>query len=137
MPFWGVSKFKKDGDLYEESKIFVLDNYIPFKENYDSYMIKLGYGDIRDKFKEIILNKYQCYQICIHNKNENQIFVQYLGISNQDFLSFLNLNDYPSHLINFVEEQIKLNRYNINNEITIVYEISSQKVVRSGFYGNI
>ena len=137
LPFWGVSKYRKEGNLYEESKIFVLDNYIPFKKNYDSYMIKLGYGDIRDKFKEIILNKYQCYQICIHNKNENQIFVQYLGISNQDFLSFLKLNDYPSHLINFIEEQIKLNRYKINNEITIVYEISSQKVVRSGFYGNI
>ena len=137
LPFWGISKYKKGSVLYEESKIFVLDNYIPFKENYDSYMNKLGYEDIKDKFKEIILNKYQCYQICIHNKSQNQIFVQYLGISNQDFLSFLNLNDYPSHLINFVEEQIKLNRYNINNEITIVYEISSQKVVRSGFYGNI
>ncbi len=137
LPFWGISKYRKEGNLYEESKIFVLDNYIPFKENYDSYMIKLGYGNIRGKFKEIILNKYQCYQICIHNKNENQIFVQYLGISNKDFLSFLKLNDYPSHLINFIEEQIKLNRYNINNEITIVYEISSQKVVRSGFYGNI
>ena len=137
LPFWGMSKYKKEGNLYEESKIFVLDNYIPFKENYDSYMIKLGYGDIRDKFEKIILHKYQCYQICIHNKNKNQIFVQYLGISNKDFLSFLKLNDYPSHLINFIEEQIKLNRYNINNEITIVYEISSQKVVRSGFYGNI
>ena len=137
LPFWGISKYKKGDDLYEESKIFVLDDYIPFKENYDSYMKKLGYDDISDKFKNIILEKYKCYQICIHNKTDNQIFVQYLGISNQDFLSFLNLNDYPSHLINFVEEQIKLNRYNINNEITIVYEIPSQKVVRSGFYGNI
>ena len=137
LPFWGVSKFKKDGDLYEESKIFVLDQYIPFKENYDSYMKKLGYEDLSDKFKNTILEKYECYQICIHNKTDKQIFVQYLGISNQDFLSFLKLNDYPSHLINFIEEQIKLNRYNINNEITIVYEISSKKVVRSGFYGNI
>ena len=100
-------------------------------------MIKLGYDDIRYKFKEIILNKYQCYQICIFNKNENQIFVMYLGISNKDFLSFLKLNDYPSHLINFVEEQITLNRYNINNEIAIVYEINTQKIVRTGFYGNI
>ena len=137
LPFWGISKYKKGDDLYEESKIFVLDDYIPFKENYDSYMKKLGYDDISDKFKNIILEKYKCYQICIHNKTDNQIFVQYLGISNQDFLSFLNLNDYPSHLINFVEEQIKLNRYNINNEITIVYEIHTQKVVRTGFYGNI
>ena len=137
LPFWGVSKFKKDGDLYEESKIFVLDDYIPFKENYDLYMSKLGYGIIKNKFKEIILEKYKCYQICIHNKTENQIFVQYLGISNKDFISFLNLYDYPSHLTNFIEEQISLDNYKINNEITIVYEIDTQKVIRTGFYGNI
>ena len=137
LPFWGVGKYKKDGDLYDESKIFVLDHYIPFKDNYDSYMIKLGYGDIRNKFEKIILEKYKCYQICIHNKTENEIFVQYLGISNEDFLSFLNLYEYPSNLRNFVEEQITLDNYKINNEITIVYKIDTLKVVRSGFYGNI
>tara|TARA_R100000388_G_scaffold84828_1_gene63895 strand:- start:25 stop:1431 length:1407 start_codon:yes stop_codon:yes gene_type:complete len=137
LPFWGISKYKKDGDLYEESKIFVLDDYIPFKENYDYYMKKLDYDDISDKFKNIILEKYKCYQICIHNKTENQIFVQYLGISNKDFISFLNLYDYPSHVINFVQEQVSLDNYKINNEITIVYEIDTQKVVRTGFYGNI
>ena len=137
LPFWGVSKFKKGGDLYEESKIFVLDDYIPFKENYDFYMSKLGYDDLKNKFKEIILEKYKCYQICIHNKTENQIFVQYLGISNKDFISFLNLYDYPSHVINFVQEQVSLDNYKINNEITIVYEIDTQKVIRTGFYGNI
>ena len=115
----------------------MIDNYSSFNKNYDWYMDELGYIDIKQQFKNIILNKYQCYQICIHNKNENQIFVQYLGICNEDFLTFLTHNEYPIHIINFVEDQIKLNRYNINNEITIVYEISSQKVVRSGFYGNI
>tara|TARA_B100000886_G_scaffold163954_1_gene111779 strand:- start:1235 stop:2632 length:1398 start_codon:yes stop_codon:yes gene_type:complete len=137
LPFWGVSKFKKDGDLYEESKIFVLDDYIPFKENYDLYMSKLCYDNIKNKFEKIILKKYKCYQICIHNKTENQIFVQYLGISNKDFLSFLKLYDYPSYIINFVEEQISLDNYKINNEITIVYDTDTQKVIRSGFYGNI
>ena len=100
-------------------------------------MSKLGYDNIKDKFKEIILEKYQCYQICIHNKTDNQIFIQYLGISNKDFLSFLNLNNYPSHIINFIEEQVRLDNYKINNEITIVYEIDTQKIVRTGFYGNI
>ena len=137
LPFWGVSIYKKDDHLYQESKIFVLDNYIPFKDNYDFYMSKLGYDNIKDKFKEIILEKYQCYQICIHNKTDNQIFIQYLGISNKDFLSFLNLNNYPSHIINFIEEQVRLDNYKINNEITIVYEIDTQKIVRTGFYGNI
>lgn len=151
LPFWGngkykkstlldidwSSKYKKDGKYSEESKIFVIDNYSSFNDNYNQYMNELGYGEIKEEFKDIILNKYQCYQICIHNKTKNQIFVQYLGISNENFLSFLTLNEYPSHVIDFIEEQVKLNRYNINNEITIVYEISSQKVIRSGFYGNI
>ena len=137
LPFWGVSKFRKDGDLYEESKIFVLDQYIPFKENYDSYMKKLGYDDIKDKFKNIILQKHKCYQICIHNKTDKQIFVQYLGISNEDFLSFLKFNNYPNYVINFIEKQVSSDNYKINNEITIVYETDTQKVVRTGFYGNI
>lgn len=137
LPFWGNCKCKKDEKYFEESKIFVIDNYSSFNDNYHSYMNELGYGEIKEEFKEIILNKYECYQICIHNKIKNEIFVQYLGISNEDFLNFLILNGYPSHVIDFIEEQVKLNKYNINNEITIVYEISSQKIVRSGFYGNI
>ena len=83
-------------------------------------MKKLGYEDLSDKFKNTILEKYECYQICIHNKTDKQIFVQYLGISNEDFLSFLNFNNYPNHLINFIEKQVNLDNYKINNEITIV-----------------
>ena len=137
LPFWGYCKFKKNNVYYEESRIFVIDNYPSFRDDYNLYMNELGYNDIKDKFKNIILEKYKCYQICIHNKTENQIFVQYLGISNKDFISFLNLYDYPSHIINFVQEQVGLDNYKINNEITIVYEIDTQKVVRTGFYGNI
>ena len=137
LPFWGNCKFKKNNIYFEESRIFVIDNYPSFRDNYDLYMNELGFNKIKDKFKNIILEKYQCYQTCIHNKTDNQIFVQYLGISNKDFLSFLNLYNYPSHIINFVQEQVSLDNYKINNEITIVYEIDTQKVVRTGFYGNI
>ena len=137
LPFWGYCKFKKNNVYYEESRIFVIDNYPSFRDDYNLYMNELGYNNIKDKFKNIILEKYKCYQICIHNKTENQIFVQYLGISNKDFISFLNLYDYPSHIINFVQEQVGLDNYKINNEITIVYEIDTQKVIRTGFYGNI
>ena len=30
-----------------------------------------------------------------------------------------------------------LKEYNINNEITIVYDINTQEIIRSGFYGII
>ena len=137
LPFWGYGKYKKNNIMYDESKIFVIDYYIHFYNNYDNYMTKLGYVEIKERFKEIILSKYSCYEICIHNKNPNQIFVQYLGISNNDFMEFLTTNSYPTHVINFVKTQIDKGTYNINNEITIVYDISRQSIIRSGFYGVI
>ena len=136
LPFWGHGKYKQHDIIYDESKIFVIDSYESFSYNYDNYMTKLGYNDIKDDFRDIILNKYKCYEICyeicIHNKKQNQIFVQYLGISNSDFITFLTENNYMKNIIDFVD-----NDYIINNEITIVYDIKSKEIVRSGFYGII
>ena len=137
LPFWGCGKYKKNDVIYDESKIFVIDRYKNFYDNYDEYMNGLDYESIKLKFKKIILEKYKCNEICIHNKNPNQIFVQYLGITNQEFIEFLTTNQYPEYVINFVIEQVELNMYNIANEITIVYDIDTQDIVRSGFYGNL
>jgi len=38
-------------------------------------------------------------------------------------------------VIDYVKKQIENNNYNINNEITIVYDIETQSIIRSGFYG--
>jgi hypothetical protein len=57
----------------------------------------------------------------------------YLGISNIDFLEFLNKNDYPKNIIDFVNSD----DYKINNEITIIYDIITLEVVRTSFYGVI
>ena len=137
LPFWGYGKYIIDGIFNDESKIFVIDSYENFYKNYDEYMIKLNYESIKEKFKNIILKKYNCYNICVHNKNLNEIFVQYLGLKKEKFLEFLIENRYPTYIINFVSEQIEKNRYKINNEITIVYDANTQKIIRSGFYGNL
>lgn len=137
LPFWGYGKYKKQDVLYDESKIFVVDSYKSFCSNYEEYMDRLGYDHIKFLFRDIILKKYNCYEICIHNKKPNQIFVQYLGISNENFLQFLLTESYPSNIIDFVMSNIKDNNYHINNEITIVYDINTLQVVRSGFYGNL
>lgn len=137
LPFWGYGKYAKNNKIYNESKIFVIDYFKQFYENYDLYMTKLGYDEIKERFREIILKKYSCYEICIHNKNPNEIFVQYLGISNTDFLEFLINNLYPTYVIDFVKTNIEKGTYNINNEITIVYDIETQSIIRSGFYGVI
>jgi V8-like Glu-specific endopeptidase len=137
LPFWGYGKYKKNNMMYDESKIFVIDAYSSFYDNYDNYMTKLGYREIKERFKEIILNRYYCYEICIFNKNPNQIFVMYLGISNEDFLDFLTNNSYPNPIIEFVKMHMSNGTYHINNEITIVYDIKTQSIIRSGFYGVI
>jgi hypothetical protein len=137
LPFWGYGKYKKNNTIYDESKIFVIDEYLWFYNNYDSYMTKLGYAEIKDRFRKIILHAYHCYEMCIFNKNSKQIFVMYLGISNYDFLNFLTQHAYPSYVIDFVKGHVENNNYNINNEIAIVYDIDTQLPVRSGFYGII
>lgn len=137
LPFWGYGKYKKNNIIYDESKIFVVDNYDSFSTNYDDYMERLDYQSIKTKFRKNILEKYKCYQICVHNKKINEIFIQYLGISNDDFVEFLLTNNYPSYVIDFVVDKINLNQYKINNEITIVYDIKTQNILRSGFYGNL
>ena len=137
LPFWGYGKYKKDNAIYDESKIFVIDEYKRFYSNYDSYMTRLGYTKIKERFKSVILDKYPCYEVCIFNKTPKQIFVMYLGISNADFLEFLVTNMYPTYVIEFVKTQVDRNNYNINNEVAIVYDIETQLPVRSGFYGVI
>lgn len=133
LPFWGYGKYKKNNIIHYESKIFVIDTYDSFYNNYNNHMDKLEYSDIKDDFKTIILEKYKCYELCIFNKNPNQIFVMYLGISNEDFLEFLISNDYPKNIIDFVNTD----NYHINNEITIVYDITTKQIIRSGFYGHL
>jgi len=131
LPFWGNGSYLRNNKKITESKIFVIDSYESFKLNYDDYMIKLDYEVIKDEFKTIILDKYECYEICIHNKHPEQIFVQYLGISNKDFTNFLIDNEYDQPIIDYY----KNNNFKINNEITIVYDIKTKEIVRSGFYG--
>ena len=89
LPFWGYGTYEFNGKKYPESKIFVIDSYANFSDNYIQFMKKLGYSKIAQQFKYIILYNYKCYELCIHNKNENQIFIQYLGINKEDFISFL------------------------------------------------
>jgi len=137
LPFWGYGKYKKQNLLYDESKMFVVDTYESFYKNYDDYMDRLGYNHIKLKFQDTILKKYDCYELCIFNKNPNQIFVMYFGLSNNDFLQFLETNKYPTYVIEFVKDSMTSNNYHINNEIAVVYDIDTQEIIRSGFYGNI
>ena len=130
LPFWGQGRYKEDEVFYIESAVFVIDTYSSFFINYNTYMKRLGYDDPLS-FRDLVLYKYECYELCIHKKNSNEIFIQYLGISLPDFLNFLSTNVYPSSLISYISSS----SYHLNNEITIVYDVVSKCIVRTSFYG--
>lgn len=137
LPFWGYGKQKKNNVLCDESKIYVVDSYSSFYGRYDEYMDRLGFGSVKNNLRDLILKRYSCHDMCIHNKKPNEIFVQYLGLTNEEFVEFLTENKYPSHLTQFVTEQVRLGNYRINNEVTVVYNTNTQQIVRSGFYGTL
>ena len=133
LPFWGFGTIRHaDGTETNESQIYVLDEYDSFAANYDEFMELLGYGTtVAVRFRQLILSKYRTDQLCIHNKRAGQIFVQYLGIKNDDFVSFLHEAAFPKFLVKHVDRS----DYRIVNEITLVYDLVTMRIVRGSFYG--
>ena len=121
----------KSKKIVVNDKIFVIDNYKNFITNYYEYMKKLGYLNIMDKFKKIILNLYDCYEISVNYKSNNNILVKYLGICKKDFIEFLKKFKYDRLLI-YQYENLE---FKINNEIMIEYNINDMSIIRTGFYG--
>jgi hypothetical protein len=117
----------------EPESIFVLDGTQRFKANYHNYMKRIGFDKNVNKFFSY-LDQYKCKHICTHNKLNNQFFIQYLGITVEDFVWFLINFGYDIHLIKHVITNMHMYR-DINHEITIVYDIETGEPVRSGFYG--
>lgn len=89
---------------------------------------------------EKIIKKYKCKECNISNKTETNgeiiFFIQYFGISDEDFLLFLRDNNYPLKIIEHYKNNI--NFYStMSKEITEVFRITTKefKQYRSGFYG--
>lgn len=130
-PFFGHG-YKNEN---ETESIFVLDYTCSFKNNFMKYMKHIGFEEHTNKFHQY-LNNYTSKHICASNKFKDQLFLQYIGITVEEFLSFLIRFEYDQHLIKHVMNNMHLYR-DINHEITIVYDIKTMKPVRSGFYGII
>ena len=130
-PFWGHGTYNHITEV-QESKIFVVDSYMNFYHHYTQHMATLGYSSIADKWKDIILHTYYgLYEISIHNKTPGNIYVQYMGVQNDDFIRFLQEFDYPQATIDYVDSF----GYRLNNEIAIVYDIETLQPVRTAIYG--
>lgn len=123
---------RRKGEKNENRGNFILDEFLEFEKNFELYWNELNYeNDLRNWVKNDLLYKYKTDYFCIHQKNNSEFYCQFIGISNKDFLSFLNEYQYSEELINFYEQ----NEFNISNEITLVFDKATKAPLRTAFYG--
>lgn len=108
---------------------WVFDTQENFFNNFPGYIKQLHYPE--NTFESNIINKYKSKYICIHQKYNSEFYIQYICIGKKEFLDFLKEHNYDLDLINHYENE----EYLISNEITIVYDLESKKIVRTAFYG--
>jgi hypothetical protein len=137
--YWG-NQFTKDINGKSKEGLFLC-----FYKGYDLNLSKdLNYNFNLNQLKsaELILKKYNCKEYNISNKKEANgetiFFVQYFGISDEEYEQFLLKNKYPSSiLLNY--QQNKQFYKSMSKEITEVYQIKDLDfcLKRSAVYGLI
>jgi hypothetical protein len=133
-PFYGSGKtLKLNGDMSFESN-FIIDTQSNCFKNFYKYTKHIGSKNVQTYQHKKLINLYKCQDSGIWHKRDDQIFIQYLGISIDDFIDFLKTHKYPSQFVNHVISN-KDKYTNIKHEITIVFDKKTLQPIRSGFYG--
>ena len=130
LPFYG-NGFDIINNKKQKVGTFIYDTYESVIKNGETYccQLKLSYNN---KVKDL-LQKYKASDMCLWNK-KGDYFIQWLGISIDDFIHFLQENNYGQCFINHIIEN--RNKYEfLAHEITIVYDKVTLSPYRSGFYG--
>lgn len=132
LPYIGYSNQVNQDTTVSFESDWIIDKTDTFINNYEEYCNIIKFKDVKNC--KILLTNYKCNYICIHRKNDEQIYIQYFDISISDFILFLKKFNYLSKLIEHVETN-KSNYNDICHEITIVYDIKTLSPIRSAFYG--
>ena len=130
LPFFG---FGTQGDDGRPESRFVVDRNDRFPDRFFEHLKAIGIERDAGHLKDL-LGAYACDYICIHNKREDELYVQYYNIPIEAFISFLVEHDYPPRLVSHVLANRERYR-NIRHEITVVYGFDTGKPVRTAFYG--
>jgi hypothetical protein len=130
LPFYGKG-FDIKNDKKKQVGSFVYHTAAEVKKNYIHYLKELGLPHSLSVL--MILLKYPCEYMCIWNKN-GDLFVQWIAINIESFISFLEELNYKDELVAYVKTHIEDYR-NLSHEITIVYDPVTLVAKRSGFYG--
>ncbi len=110
---------------------FIYDSQINFINNAEQFLKELGLP-FNDKILKL-LGKYNCYDLCVWNKM-GDLFIQWLVISIDDFICFLQDNNYKEEFVSYIKNNSDDFKH-ISHEITIVYNADTLQPIRSGFYG--
>ena len=130
LPFYG-NGYDIINNKKQKVSTFIYDTYESLIKNGETYCYQLKL-DYNNKVKEL-LQKYKASDMCLWNK-KGDYFIQWFGISIDDFIHFLQENHYGQCFINHIMEN--RNKYAfLSHEITIVYDKVSLAPYRSGFYG--
>lgn len=137
--YWG-NQFTKDHLTKSKEGLFLC-----FHSHYDLDLNRdLGYNftETQLNIAKQILNKYKCKEYNISNKTESNgeivFFVQYFGISDDEYEEFLISNKYPEQIIANYKNKKEFYKP-MSKEITEVYKIKNDSfcIKRSGTYGLI
>jgi hypothetical protein len=129
LPLWGCGYDINSKKIHVGN--FVYDDKENFLKNSDYYLKKLDLPSNLNVIK--ILSKYECKNLCVWNKN-NDLFIQWLVISIEDFIGFLQENNYKQDFIDYIISNQYDFKY-ISHEITVVYNKYTLEPIRCGFYG--
>ena len=132
LPFYGKGYDIKNNEMKQVS-VFIYEEAAKIKKNYVQYLKQLDLP--HDISVLAILLKYPCDYMCIWNKN-GDMFIQWLAIDIEFFISFLEEFNYKNELVAYVKDHID-DYKNLSHEITIVYDPVTHLPKRSGFYGCI
>lgn len=141
LPFYGHGTSVKrgtDNATHESTheSTYVYDSCKGFGHRFEEHMKRIGV-DLQGKgYLEALLRAYACEDICIHNKSNDTFFVQYINIAIEDFVRFLSEHNYPDTFVSHVQSNVMRYR-ELRHEITIVYDIVTQKPIRTAFYGAV
>lgn len=119
------------GGEHPESR-FVVDTATAVQARFVEYMARLQFTDVPAAWRPL-LTRYAATYLCIHNKFTGQLFLQFLGITFDDFVHVLEEHGYP---VVFVEH-VKAHRdqyVDLIHEVTLVYDARGAPV-RTAFYG--
>jgi hypothetical protein len=132
-PHFGTGHTLGKNNLEEVESMYVISDRNNVLTNIDAFLQVLKYT-VAARTVVPLLKKYTCKDLALFQKYDGNVFIIYMGISVEDFASFLVEHKYPAHITRHVGANISRYR-DIVHEVAVVYNLETLAPVRTAFYG--